>query len=43
VFAKSGVLVGVVRSKLIGSNTEGVAFAIPANEVIEALNILMNK
>jgi S1-C subfamily serine protease len=43
VFDKAGILVGVVRSKLIGSNTEGVAFAIPANEVIEALNIVMNK
>ena len=39
VFDKNGTLHGVIESKLIGNNTEGVAFAIPAYLIPEYLNI----
>ena len=39
VFDKDGTLHGVIEAKLIGSNTEGVAFAIPAYLIPEYLNI----
>lgn len=42
VFDNSGALHGVIESKLIGKNTEGVAFAIPAYLIQEYLNINYN-
>jgi hypothetical protein len=39
VFDKKGTLHGVLVSKLIGENTEGVSFAIPAYLIREYLNI----
>jgi serine protease Do len=39
VFNEKGKLNGVIISKLIGSNVEGVAFAIPGNQIEEFLNI----
>ena len=36
---KEGLVLGVVRSKLIGAGIEGVAFGIPAYEVLEQLKI----
>ncbi|MEO6903807.1 MAG: serine protease [Bacteroidia bacterium] len=38
-FDKEGSLIGVVTSKLIGANTEGVAFAVPSYLIPEYLNI----
>jgi S1-C subfamily serine protease len=38
-FDKEGSLIGVVTSKLVGENTEGVAFAIPSYLIPEYLNI----
>lgn len=42
VFDKNGVLHGVIQSKLVGSNTEGVSFAIPAYLIQDYLNINFN-
>ena len=39
VFDSNGTLHGVIESKLIGKNTEGVAFAIPSYMIQEYLNI----
>ncbi len=41
-FNKDGVLDGVVCAKLIGENTEGVAFAIPSYLIQGYLNIKYN-
>jgi len=41
-FDATGALHGVIVSKLIGSNTEGVSFAIPAYLIQEYLNINFN-
>ena len=38
-FEKSGILHGVIKSKLVGLNTEGVSFAIPSYMINEYLNI----
>lgn len=38
-FEKSGVLHGVIQSKLVGYATEGISFAIPAYSLLEYLNI----
>ncbi len=39
VFDKTGQLHGVVQSKLIGKDTEGVAFAIPSYLISDYLKI----
>ena len=39
VFDNNGILHGVIEAKLIGNNTEGVAFAIPAYLIQEYLNL----
>lgn len=36
---ENGVVVGIVSSKLIGRNVEGVAFGLPAFEILDKLNI----
>ena len=38
-FDKSGVLHGIVTSKLVGYATEGIGFAIPSYKVAEYLNL----
>jgi S1-C subfamily serine protease len=42
-FDKSGTLHGVIQSKLVGKDTEGVGFAIPSYLVATYLNIQYNK
>jgi S1-C subfamily serine protease len=42
IFESSGKLHGVVVSKLVGKNTEGISFAIPAYLISEYLNISCN-
>jgi len=41
-FDKSGVLHGVITSKLVGWSTEGVSFALPSYLISEYLNIKYN-
>jgi S1-C subfamily serine protease len=38
-FDKTGLLHGVIQSKLVGYATEGIGFAIPAYIIPEFLNI----
>lgn len=38
-FDQQGVLHGIVTSKLVGANTEGVSFAIPSYKIAEYLNL----
>lgn len=42
-FEKNGTLQGVIQSKLVGKDTEGVGFAIPSYLVSSYLNILYAK
>jgi serine protease Do len=42
-FEKNGTLQGVIQSKLIGKDTEGVGFAIPSYLVPSYLNINYSK
>ncbi|MBP5984034.1 MAG: trypsin-like peptidase domain-containing protein [Fluviicola sp.] len=42
-FDKTGVLYGVIQSKLVGYATEGVGFAIPSYLIAEYLNIFITK
>ena len=35
--ARSGQLLGIVNAKLVGRGIEGISFAIPAEQVTEAL------
>ncbi|WBO86443.1 S1C family serine protease [Hymenobacter yonginensis] len=37
--ARSGQLLGIVNAKLVGRGIEGIGFAIPAEQVAEALNL----
>ena len=38
---KEGIAIGIVTSKLEGIGIEGVAFAIPTNEIFDKLNIII--
>jgi len=38
----NGNLMGVVNSKIVGIGTEGISFAIPANTILQSLNIIFN-
>ena len=40
VFDRSGTLYGIVKSKLIGQNVEGICFAIPTYYIPEYMNII---
>ena len=42
-FNKDGVLDGVIVAKLVGDNTEGISFAIPAYKIGEYLKISYNQ
>ena len=37
--ARSGQLLGIVNAKLVGRGIEGIGFAIPAEQVTEALQL----
>jgi len=37
--SKNGLLIGIITTKLIGVGVEGVAFAIPVEQVFETLNL----
>ena len=42
-FNKTGILDGVIVAKLVGENTEGISFAIPAYKIGEYLKISYNQ